>query len=91
MEVVRFPYDEKDKPMIEFDTIYSAVEEAEKPVLVFCLNGMMSAAFGVYYLMKQRSVNREVATMIVLKGRPEFRGGMPAWLYSQLNFERVSE
>ena len=60
-------------------------------MLVFCLNGMMSAAFGVYYLMKQRSVNREVATMIVLKGRPEFRGGMPAWLYSQLNFERVSE
>lgn len=86
IEYVRYGYNEKIKPPIDFVELCEAVEEREKPVFVFCMSGMMASAFAIYNLMKSRNMSREVATMVVMKGRPEIEG-MPAWLYSQLRLD----
>ena len=49
----------------------------------------MAAAVAIYFIMKRRKVSREVATMIVMKGRPEIEA-MPAWLFSQIHLDSSS-
>ncbi len=83
---VQFPYNEKEKPRLEFDEIFAALEEKPSPAFVFCPSGMLAAAFAAYFLMRVRGLSREAATMLVMKGRPETRN-MPSWLYSQITYE----
>ena len=75
---------EKDKPLIDFDTISTKLGQmlAEGPVFVFCLTGNLSGALAIKYVMDTNKVfTLELATTFVLQRRYELME-IPPWLFA---------
>ena len=76
------------KPQLDFEEIITLVNEVidDGPgaVLIYWLQGNMSAAVCIKYLMISRKVNRELAAAMVMSKRPEVKN-IPSWLFMQID------
>lgn len=85
---VHLQIDEQSKPQLDFEAIIALVDELinEGPgaVLIYWLQGNMSAAVCIKYLMLNRKVNREIAAALVMSKRPEVKN-IPSWIFMQLD------
>ena len=73
---------EKDKPLIDFDTISTKLGQmlAEGPVFVFCLTGNLSGGLAIKHVMDGNKLfSLEIALTFVIQRRYELME-IPSWL-----------
>ena len=85
---VHLEMNELNKPQLDFEAIIALINETldEGPgaVLIYWLQGNLSAAVCIKYLMLTRKVNREIAAALVMSKRPEVKN-IPSWIFQQLD------
>lgn len=80
---------EPTKPEIDFDIIVEQIlsdikSEEKRPVLVFDVSGIISAAICVKVMLEtNRAWSKEIAMAYIINKRYEAKD-IPSWLYSQI-------
>ena len=78
---------ESEKPLIEIDQIVEQIlidigTSAKRPVLIFDISGMLSAAICIKVMLEtNKAWSREIATAFIINKRYEAKD-IPPWLYS---------
>lgn len=85
---VHLEINEMLKPQLDFVEILNIVnelmQEGEGAVLIYCLQGNLSAAVCMKLLMETKHTSREIAAAMIMTKRPEARD-IPSWLFMQLD------
>ena len=64
--------------------IEESIENKEGPVLILCINGLLSSAVACEYVMRtNKALNKELAMTYIMGKRYENKD-MPGWLYSMI-------
>jgi rhodanese-related sulfurtransferase len=91
---VHLEMNELHKPDLDFESLQSllvtTMSEGDGAVLIYCLQGNLSAAVWIHMLMQEKKWPREFAAAAVMSKRPEIKN-IPNWLFGQIDAPKFGD
>ncbi|CAI2375553.1 unnamed protein product [Moneuplotes crassus] len=89
---IHLKMDELVKPDLDFEELQTLVtttiDDGEGAVLIYCLQGNLSAAVCIHMLMQEKKWGRELAAAAIMNKRPEVKN-IPTWLFQQIDAPKI--